>query len=261
MLLLAALAAIVAGCGGSGRDLKPLVQQGPLGSGADEVWFYAAKEKPRSTVIFLHGYGGPTEETPANHIAWLKHLAAKGNDVIYPRYEQGPYPDPYGHIDAAVQKAMAKLGKPDVPRVVIGYSRGGRIAVDYAALEALHGHEPKLVVALFPGRSFPAERLGPLDRLDAKTKIVFMVGDRDTVVGGLGARALLRRLEQAQFPPERIQVIGVKSKGSFRATHFSALEATPAARAAIWRPVDRLIAGESVGGGDPGYPVAAARWR
>ena len=89
VLLLAAVAA-TAGCGGSGGShLAALQQQGPIGSGANEVWFYAAKGKPRSLVIFLHGYGGPVEETPKNHIPWLKHLAAQGSDVIYPRYEVG----------------------------------------------------------------------------------------------------------------------------------------------------------------------------
>src|SRR5919199_674977 len=118
MLLLAAVAVVTAGCGGASRPkVKPLVQHGPLGSGADEVWFYAAKDKPRSVVVFLHGFGGPTEETPENHVPWLRHLAAKGNDVIYPRYERGGYPDPYPHIDAAVARAMKRLGKPDAPLV------------------------------------------------------------------------------------------------------------------------------------------------
>lgn len=261
MLLLAALAASTVGCGSSGPKLQPIVQQGPLGSGANQVWFYGAKGKARSVVVFLHGFGGPTEETPANHVAWLKHLAAKGNHVIYPRYERGGYPDPYGHINAAVKVAMAKLGKPDLPLVVIGYSRGGRIAVDYAAFQAARGNKAKLVVAVFPAPHSEADRLGPLNRLDDNTQIAFMVGDEDTVVGGLGARAMLRRLSEVNFPPEEIHVIPVKSKGSFRATHFSAMATTPAARAAIWRPVDRLIAGESVGGAGPGYPVAAAWWR
>jgi pimeloyl-ACP methyl ester carboxylesterase len=122
LLLTAALAVVAAaGCGGaSGPKVEPLVQQGPLGSGANEVWFYAAKGKPRSIVVFLHGFGGPTEETPENHIPWLKHLAEKGNDVIYPRYEVGGYPDPYPHIDSAVAHAMTKLGEPKAPLVVIG---------------------------------------------------------------------------------------------------------------------------------------------
>jgi pimeloyl-ACP methyl ester carboxylesterase len=242
LLLIAALAAAAVGCGGSrAPHLRPLVQQGPLGGGADEVWFYAAKGKPRSLVVFLHGYGGPTEETPANHAAWLTHLAARGSDVVYPRYERGGDPDPFPHLDAGVEAATSRLGKPRVPTVLIGYSRGGRIAVDYAAFLAARGQEPRAVLAVFPGQSSPYEKLGPLQKLDAKTEIVLMVGDRDTGVGGLGAHDILMRLARARFPADRIQVIGVKSTKAFSATHLSVLESTPGARRAFWQPADRLI--------------------
>jgi pimeloyl-ACP methyl ester carboxylesterase len=243
---LAALA-IVAGCGGgsgnhSATKLTPLVTQGPLGSGPDEVWFYAAKGTPRSLVIFLHGYGGPTEETPANHIPWLKHLAAEGSDVIYPRYEVGGSTNPYANIDTAVQTATAKLGKPHVPVVVIGYSRGGRIAVDYAAYRAAAGHEPKLVLTVFPAVYAPGERLIPFGKLDGRMKLAIMIGDKDTGVGGGGARVILARLKEATFPVSNIKLIGVKSTRKFQATHLSVIEDSPGARRAFWLPTDKLIA-------------------
>jgi pimeloyl-ACP methyl ester carboxylesterase len=240
-LALVALVAAAAGCGGSNHAAKPVVQQGPLGAGADEVWFYAAKGKPRSVVVFLHGYGGPTEETPKNHVAWLKHLALEGNDVVYPRYEVGGGSNPYPHLDHALDVALGRLGRPKVPTVVVGYSRGGRLAVDYAAYRAAEGDEPRAVLAVFPGLNSPLERLIPLDQLDAKTRIVMMVGDRDTGVGGVGARALLVRLEQVHFPANRIQIIGVKSTKTFSATHLSVLETTPGAKKAFWEPADKLI--------------------
>ncbi|TMM27272.1 MAG: hypothetical protein E6F94_03295 [Actinobacteria bacterium] len=241
VLLLAALAT-AAGCGGSGAShLKALHQQGPIGSGAKEVWFYAAKGKPRSLVIFLHGYGGPVEETPKNHIPWLKHLAAEGSDVVYPRYEVGAAANPYPNIDAALDEATPRLGKPHVPVVVIGYSRGGRIAVDYAAVRAARGQEPAAVLAVFPGLVSPYERLGPLEKLDARLKLDIMLGDKDTSVGGVGARVILRRLEPAGFPGSQIKVIFVRSKGSFRADHLSVMATSPAAKAEIWRPADKLI--------------------
>ena len=243
-LLLAALVA-AAGCGGSGSSKPhptPLVQQGPIGTGAKEVWFYAAKGTPRSLVIFLHGYGGPTEETPANHVPWLKHLAVEGSDVIYPRYEVGGSPNPYPNIDAAIAEAKPRLGDLHVPVVVIGYSRGGRVAVDYAALRAAHGREPAAVLAIFPAVHSQYERLASLKKLDSRLKLAIMLGDKDTSVDGSGARVILARLELAGFPASRIQLIGVKSKGSFKADHFSVMKTTPAAKAAIWRPADKLIA-------------------
>ena len=241
VLLLGAVVA-AAGCGGSGAPhLTPLEQQGPIGSGAKEVWFYAAKGKPHSLVIFLHGYGGPTEETPKNHVAWLKHLAAKGSDVIYPRYEVGGDSDPYPNIDAAVDEATPRLGKPHVPVILIGYSRGGRVAVDYAAVRAARGQEPAAVLAVFPGEHSQYERLGPLKKLDSKVKLVIMLGDKDTSVDGRGARLILARLELAGFPGSQIQLIGVKSTPSFTADHFSVMKTSPGAKAAIWKPADKLI--------------------
>jgi pimeloyl-ACP methyl ester carboxylesterase len=240
--VLAVAAATAAGCGGGGGSHGSApAQQGPLGSGPNEVWYYAANDRPRSIVVFLHGYGGPTEETPANHVAWLKHLAAEGSDVIYPRYERGAYTNPFPHLDAGVRAALSRLGNPKLPTIVIGYSRGGRIAIDYAALQAARGHEPRAVLAVFPAPNAPLERLGPLQALDGKTKIVLMVGDRDTGVGSLGAEAILTRLEQARFPPGRIQLIGVKSTKGFVANHLSVLEATPKAQKAFWKPADALI--------------------
>ncbi|HEX6491700.1 MAG TPA: alpha/beta hydrolase [Gaiellaceae bacterium] len=242
-LLFGLLAALAAGCGGGGAASRypPGVQEGPFGQGAGQVWFYAAKGKPRSLVVFLHGYGGPTEETPVNHVAWLQHLAAEGSDVIYPRYEVGASMDPFADLEAGVSAALQRLGNPKAPEVVIGYSRGGRIAVDYAAIEASQGHEPRAVLAVFPGLSSPYERLGPLQKLDSRTKIVIMVGDRDTGVGGVGAHALLVRLAYAKFPADRIQIIGVKSRPGFSATHVSVLETSAGARNAFWKPADRLI--------------------
>jgi hypothetical protein len=242
-LLLAALVT-AAGCGGSNSaapKLKPVVQQGPIGGGAKEVWFYAAKGKPRSLVIFLHGYGGPTEETPKNHVPWLEHLATEGSDVVYPRYEVGGSPNPYPNIDAAVAEARPRLGKPHVPVIVIGYSRGGRIAVDYAAFRAASGHEPVAVLSIFPAVHSQYERLGPLKKLDSKLKLAIMLGDKDTSVDGTGARVILARLELAGFPGGNISLIGVRSKGKFKADHFSVMRTTPAAKAAIWKPTDRLI--------------------
>lgn len=240
LLLGAAVAA--AGCGGSSAPhLTALEQQGPIGSGPKEVWFYAAKGKPRSLVIFLHGYGGPTEETPKNHIPWLKHLAAQGSDVIYPRYEVGGEANPYPNIDAAVDEASSRLGKPHVPVVLIGYSRGGRVAVDYAAVRAARGDEPSAVLAVYPGEHSQYEKLGPLKKLDSKLKLEIMLGDKDKSVDGRGARLILARLELANFPGAQIRLIGIKSTRTFTADHFSAMKSTPGAKTQIWKPADELI--------------------
>jgi predicted alpha/beta-hydrolase family hydrolase len=243
-LLLAAVL-MTAACGGSGGSgapkLTPLQQQGPLGSGPKQVWFYAAKGRPRSLVIFLHGYGGPVEETPRNHVAWLKHLAAEGSDVVYPRYEVGVSTNPYPDIDAALATARRRLGNPHVPVVVVGYSRGGRLATDYSAWLAAHGHEPRLALLVYPAVHAPGERLISLRSFDSRVRIVMMVGDQDKDVDGAGARVILARLELAHFPASQIKLIVVKSTRTFKATHLSVLGARPGAKAEIWNPADRLI--------------------
>ena len=242
LALLLAAVAVTAGCGGSNAPKpKPVQQQGSVGSGPRQVWFYAAKGKPRSLVIFLHGYGGPVEETPKNHVAWLKHLAAEGSDVVYPRYEVGVSTNPYPDIDAALASARRRLGNPNVPVVVIGYSRGGRLAIDYSAALAAHGHEPRLALLVFPAVHAPGERLISLRSFDSRLRVVMMVGDKDKVVDGAGARVVLARLELTRFPASRIKLMVVSSTRTFKATHLSVLGESPGAKAEIWRPADQLI--------------------
>jgi predicted esterase len=239
---LATAVGVTAGCGGSSASLlPPMQQQGPLGKGAREVWFYAAKGKPRSLVVFLHGYGGPVEETPANHVAWLKHLAAKGSDVVYPRYEVDVSTNPYPDIDAALASARRRLGNPHVPVVVIGYSRGGRLAIDEAAWLAAHGHEPRLALLVYPAVHAPGERLMSLRSFDSNLRVAMMIGDKDKVVDGAGARVILARLELADFPASRIKLMIIRSTRTFKATHLSVLGENPGAKAEIWKPADKLI--------------------
>jgi hypothetical protein len=68
-----------------------------------------------------------------------------------------------------------------------------------------------------------------------------MVGDKDHVVGGEGARVMLARLELANFPASRIKLMIISSTPTFKATHVSVLGASPGAKAEIWKPADRLI--------------------
>jgi pimeloyl-ACP methyl ester carboxylesterase len=212
-----------------------------FGTGARQVWVIRTPGETKSVVIFLHGLGGPEEELPDNHLAWLRHLAREGSAVVYPRYERGPTEDPMLPLLAGVETGLRKLGNPKVPMVVIGFSRGGRLGVDYAAAAATEGFPPRAVLSVFPGLLGPTEPVEDLENLDPKTRIVFMVGDRDVDVGGTGAQMLLSRLQQADFPADQIEVIAVKSKPGFEAEHLAPLATTPEARAAFWKPADQLI--------------------
>jgi hypothetical protein len=68
-----------------------------------------------------------------------------------------------------------------------------------------------------------------------------LVGDKDKVVDGAGARVILARLELADFPASRIKLSLVKSTRTFKATHGSVLGASAGAKAEMWKPADRLI--------------------
>lgn len=90
--------------------------------------------------MFLHGLGRDAGEQLE---PWQAHLASRGYDVIYPRYEDPPpAPDARTNIVGAVGRALGDLGRPKVPLVLLGHSRGGRLAVEAAAFL-----KPKLVLA------------------------------------------------------------------------------------------------------------------
>jgi len=233
------LAAAVAGCGGGRHNVPPLVERS-VGTGPHQLWVFQEKgREPKSVVVFLHGLGGASEETPVNHLAWLRHLARRGNMVVFPRYER--YPG-----DAlAPQFLLETLGGlarstnvAEKPFLLLGYSRGGGLAVTYSAIAAAAGLEPGTVVGLFPGIN--DKQLDPHGAAPG-TRYVFFVGDRDEVVGSRGASALRRWLLANGYPKKLISVETIRSNPEFTASHLSALEATPAAQKALWAPVDRLV--------------------
>ncbi len=238
--LIAAVAVLaLVACGGEAKPRRIVAES--FGSGARQVWIFRTPGDTKSVVVFLHGLGGPEEELPDNHLPWIRHLAREGSAVVYPRYERGPTEDPMLTLLAGVERGLHKLGDPKAPTIVIGFSRGGRLAVDYAGAAATEGFPPRAVLSVFPGLLGPTEPVEDLENLDPNTRIVFMVGDRDVDVGGTGAQMLLSRLRQAGFPADRIDVIGVKSKAGFEAEHLAPLETTPEAKDAFWKPADRLI--------------------
>jgi dienelactone hydrolase len=211
------------------------------GYGADEVWvFRPAHSSPRSVVVFVHGHGGPLEDTPRYHRAWLRHLAARGNAVLYPRYELMPGAhDTVTHIVNAVRTGMNVLGNPDVPLVGIGYSRGGRLVMDWAARAAGTAFAPRALLSVFPASGEDPEE--DLSQISSRTPILVLVGDRDEVVGSVGARALAAELAPTGSLPGNVGVEVVHSRGAFIASHLSVLEDSPGARSAFWDRADNLI--------------------
>src|SRR2546423_12074215 len=121
------LVLLATACGGTGARSG----EGPYGKGADEVWVFRPAHDPRSVVVFVHGHGGPGEDTPQYHLPWLRHLVSRGNAVLYPRYEL--HPGAHGtvrHIAAAVRAGVGVLGRPDAAPGRLGQSPGRPVVND-----------------------------------------------------------------------------------------------------------------------------------
>jgi dienelactone hydrolase len=232
------LAGLLAGCGGTAKREGGVAERS-VGKGEHQVWLFEPKgREPKALVVFIHGRGGAREDTPYYHRPWLRHLAERGNAVLYPRYEQIPG-DARGlrFLVDALPPAAAQLPK-GLPVVLIGYSRGGGLAVDYAALQPEIG-TPRAVLAVFP---ILLDARLHLRSIPPRVRFLFLVGDQDAQVGAGGTRDLLQQLLSAGYPRRLLRAELVRSHGDFRATHLSVLENSPGARQAFWARADRLIA-------------------
>jgi dienelactone hydrolase len=229
LVVLALALPVLAGCGATWHATFEA-----HGVGQNQYWVVPAKGKPKAVVVFLHGLGRNSGEQLQ---PWQAHLAERGYDVIYPRYEDPPpAADARNNIVGAVGRALGDLGRPDVPLVLLGHSRGGRLAVEAAAFL-----KPKLVIAFYPGQINPQfEPPTNFKLIPRTTDIWLFVGDRDTSVGNHGAIELDERLLSFGFPAKRIHGAVIRSKG-FTADHMSVCDLSPPAKRAIWDRTDRLI--------------------
>jgi predicted alpha/beta-hydrolase family hydrolase len=232
----------LAGCGGKDSSSAKATTLGPIGKGASGVWIYTPAGKPKDVVVYFHGQGGPEEATPANHLPWIKHLVERGSAVIYPRYEMSYEADPMPFIVSAVQAATKRVDVKGLPVLSIGYSRGGAIAVEYAAVAAGKGLPvPDWVMSVFPAPYGNQKHIVDLAGLRRFTELLILVGDRDQVVGTLGAAYLGQRLQRVGFPGENVEVEQVASHRGFTADHFAPMSTLPAAKNAFWRPADDVL--------------------
>jgi hypothetical protein len=232
---LAVLAVLAAGCGGGDQAAAPTIE-GPFGGGRAEAWVVRADGRPKAVVAVLHGLA---RDPGLAFQPWLQHLAAEGYDVIFPRYEEvtgAPWARD-GVVDG-VRNGLARLGKPDAPLVLVGHSRGGRLAVEAAPF--LHARE---AIAIFPGRINPDwEPQTDFHKLPRSTSIWLLVGQDDRDVGAAGAVELYRRLRYYGVPNSQIHGWVIRSTKTFKADHLSVYRTGPGAQKAIWGRVDGLVA-------------------
>lgn len=235
-----AIGATAASDGGS-----PEQPRGPYGHGASAVWLMTPSGPVRSIVVFGHGWkiAPPSPSYPwvGQFRPWLHHLLARGSAIIFPRYQLGSRDDSGGaRIDAyraGLRVGFARLGRPRLPVVAVGYSYGGSLALYYAAnARKWDLPVPAAVDAVFPAGTISAT---PLPRLPDKVHVLIQVGDRDTQAGSLAGQALWTQL--AGHPAGRKEYQTVVSTADLSAVHAAPKEHTQAAQRAFWAPLDRLI--------------------
>ena len=228
---------LLAGCGGGESTPSDRL----VGSGADAAYVLFPKQRPwRSVVVYFHGHGDADEITPVHHRPFLDHLTAGGTVVVYPTYETSPGgKNAARHALRALQTTMREVPElADLPLLGIGYSRGGHLVVDYAAL-APAALKPKAMLSLMPASS--EEPSPDLRRIPHGTRLEIIIAEHDEIVGVRGAYGLLGELAEAGFHGSDLKVSMAESQGTFQATHLSVFDTSPRARSAYWTPADRLI--------------------
>ncbi len=162
---------------------------------ADGFWVFEPNDpKPDSAevVVFMHGYGA---YNPMAYGKWIKHLVAKGNIVIYPRYQKNlifPKADKFPENAAAgIQKALKFLEndehvKPRLDKVAyIGHSYGGVINTNLGVnWKKLGIPKPAAMLLAQPGSGpLKGARLASYAGLPADLNLVIVASEHDFVVG------------------------------------------------------------------------------
>jgi dienelactone hydrolase len=243
--LLAALAA--GGCGGSApsaptRPVSHRVAERFYGKGADSVWvFRRQNERPRAVVVFLHGLYDRVESTPLNHLDFVRHLAGRGYAVVYPRFERVPgEPRAPLHALSGTVIGLRSIGyRGKAPVVVMGYSRGGGLALDLAGLLPGVNVLASGVLSVFPALMDPP--LPDYRSIPPTSPIVFLVGDQDRNVSHYGRDQMIELLRLRGYPLGNVHTVVIHSTPVFRADHYSFMGSTAPARRAFWDRADALV--------------------
>jgi len=154
--------------------------------------------------------------------AWIEHLVRRGAIVVYPAYGSSTA---QADVAAAMRAALAELAggghaRPDPARTaVVGFSFGGPLAADYAAVAAAAGLPvPGALLVYGPSRVYPAPDRPPPP---PATRALVLVGDYDPGAGP-GAGAMWEWL--APLPAEQRDFVSLVSddhgQPSLSAVHF-----------------------------------------
>ncbi len=208
-----------------------------LGTGADEVWVMRPRGPAIGIVVFGHGWSTPF---PVGFGAWITHLRARGQIVVYPRYRVGAGDSTTSALNAfrrGIATAFRSIHEARLPVVAVGKSFGGSAVFYYASEAQMWGvPTPRAVLSIFP-----AVPIGPLPprRPPGAAEIEIFVGDADTTAGTAGADAFLRWLHGGRS--RRVTYTVIRSRPGFLADHDSPQRTDRVAHEIFWLPLDRLI--------------------
>jgi dienelactone hydrolase len=213
------------------------------GRGSNEVWLLRPAGRIQSVVVLGHGW----KTSPPSGLSWVEqfrpwidHLLARGNAVIFPRYQlgTGDWAD-VRRVKAyrlGLALAFRHLAAKRVPVVAAGYSFGGSLAFYYAANANNWGLPPPAAVdAVFPAGMISG---ASLHRLRRSTRVLIQVGDRDVEAGTAGGTAWWHWLGNHRRG-RRFET--VRSTAALTATHDAPKEANATAQGVFWKPLDGLV--------------------
>lgn len=226
------------------------LEVGAVGTDGDLTRTFIIKRRgatePQPAVIFLHGFGS---SIVAGYEGWIEHLARSGVTVIFPSWQQPPFPtdgsqNPRTNMFEGVRLAVAAVPIQEDKVATLGLSAGASLAFDYAALGTKLGGIPKarLVYSIYPGRAFPGETkvqlpLPPAGGLADDAKVVTLVSRRDKEVGTKWGR---QQHESLAGRPEALREL-VYIKDRDLGSHYAPAEVTRNARRVFWNPFDALL--------------------
>ena len=186
---------------------------GPFGKGADVYWLWKAQRRaeggrrlrarPRRERARTRGTTCPGSSTSCE----------RGNDVIYPRYETAPAGGPALAPLADRDPRRARAARPPAraASVVVGYSRGGRLAVELAAVMWRIGVRPAARDERLPEHAEPERRGGrqlqpsaPLDPAAARRGRRRLAGRASTSCSGASSARASR--------PEHVRTAVIRSQ-------------------------------------------------
>ena len=159
----------------------------------DGFWIYLPKEEvvpAKNLVVFMHGYGA---FNPLLFGAWIRHLVASGNIVIYPRYQKTlTIPRPKQFVNKSLtglKDALLLLQERGWDKSLwseldlVGHSYGGVISMNLAENQEEYKIPPVKNIMICNAGSGPF-KAGVLDNYDkVEANLIMLTSQYDTTVG------------------------------------------------------------------------------